>query len=98
MAIRYTWDPAKNAANFKKHGLTFEAAIRVFENFTFEYQDEDTSHEEIRQIAIGVAEGREIFVVFTDVSEDERRIISARVTTRSERQAYWRERRRHGAD
>jgi uncharacterized DUF497 family protein len=95
MTIRYTWDPKKNATNRRKHGVTFEVAIRVFEGFTVEDFDERYEYEEIRQSAIGVVNDIEFFVVFTDVSDEERRIITARPATREEREVYWQTRRRH---
>ena len=81
--------------NFRKHRVTFEVAVRIFEGFTYEYQDERFEYEEIRQIAVGIANNLEFFVVFTDVSEEERRIISARPASRKEREDYWAARRRH---
>lgn len=94
MPIRYTWDPKKNAANIRKHGISFERAIRIFDGFTYEEQDDRYDYEEVRQVAVGVTEGAEVVVVFTDVSEEERRIISARRPKAAERERYWQARRR----
>ena len=30
MRQRFTWDPAKAANNLRKHGISFEEAVRVF--------------------------------------------------------------------
>jgi uncharacterized DUF497 family protein len=76
-------------ANLRKHGISFEAAVLVFEGFVLEQQDQRFDHEEIRQTAIGVFNGAEIYIVFTDVTHNERRIISARRANRKERQDYW---------
>jgi uncharacterized DUF497 family protein len=95
MEMRYTWDPKKNAANNRKHGVTFEVAIRVFENFTVKDFDERHDYGEVRQSAIGIVNDIEFFVVFTEISEEERRIITARPATREEREVYWQARRRH---
>ena len=95
MPVSYTWDHEKNAANLRKHGITFERAVRIFDGFTLEYEDDRFEYEEVRQIAIGVVETDEVFVVFTDVDDEERRIISARRATRFERQIYWEARRRN---
>lgn len=95
MAIRYSWDPRKNAANARKHGITFEAAVRIFEGFTVEQQDERFAYEEVREAAIGVVNNLEFYVVFADVSDEERRIISARPANKQERETYWEARRRH---
>ena len=32
MAIGFEWDEPKAAANFRKHGVTFEECVSVFEN------------------------------------------------------------------
>jgi uncharacterized DUF497 family protein len=95
MPIRYTWDPEKNAANLRKRRISFERAVRIFNGFTLEYQDERYHYEEIRQVAIGLVEADEIVVIFADVDDEERRVISARGATRFERQVYWEARRRH---
>jgi len=93
--MRYTWDPRKNAENLRKHGVTFEHAVRIFEGFTLQHQDDRYEYEEIREVAIGIVETEEIVVVFTEISEDERRIISARSAKRLERERYWEARGRH---
>ena len=30
MAMRFEWDPAKAAVNLRKHGISFDVAVRVF--------------------------------------------------------------------
>jgi len=91
----YSWDRKKNSANLSKHGVTFERAIRVFEGFTLEFQDDRYNYDEIREVAIGLVEADEIVVIFTEVRDEERRIISARRAKRAERERYWRARRRN---
>ena len=95
MVMRYTWDPKKNAANVRKHRITFDAAVRAFENFIVEGFDERFEYDEIRETAIGFTNSLEIYIVFTEIPEEERRIISARPATREEREIYWNARRRH---
>jgi uncharacterized DUF497 family protein len=51
--------------------------------------DDRFDYGEIRVYAIGVVNGLEVTVVYTDVSESERRIISAWRAERHERAAYW---------
>jgi uncharacterized DUF497 family protein len=47
------WDPAKEAANLAKHGISFVAAARVLESgTTFEFQSDRGS--EPRWVAIGI--------------------------------------------
>lgn len=84
----YEWDPEKNLANQKKHGVSFETAARVFE-------DEDCivapdyahSIDEHRYIAIGRVDNI-LFVVFTERVAAVR-LISARVANKRERSVYY---------
>ena len=87
--MRYTWDPAKNAANIRKHGISFERAVRIFDGPIFEQIDDRYDYGEIRINAIGIIESIEIFVAFTE-EDGERRIISARKADRKEREEFWR--------
>ncbi|MFO1047292.1 MAG: BrnT family toxin [Geminicoccaceae bacterium] len=87
--MRYEWDHAKSEANARERGLDFALAVRLFEGPTLEARD-PRQWGEIRVKAIGVIEGRELVVVYTDRG-DMRRIISFRDAARAERQLYWRE-------
>jgi uncharacterized DUF497 family protein len=81
------WDAAKNAANIAKHGVDFEDAIRIFEAPVLESTDERRDYGEVRTVAFGVVDDRELVVVYT-VRGEHRRIISARRAHRRERKAY----------
>jgi len=89
--MRYTWDKAKNTSNIRKHAISFEDAVRIFEDDVLGWPDERFDYGEARWIAIGFAGGKEIVVVYSE-KDDERRIISAREATRKERELYWRSR------
>jgi uncharacterized DUF497 family protein len=87
LAVGFEWDPAKAAANLRRHGVDFADAATVF-------QDEhaitlpDPSSAEQRFITMGVdATGRLLVVVYT-WRADRIRIISARPATRRERRNY----------
>lgn len=88
--VRLTWDDAKNLANQKKHGVSFEEASRLFTSGAeyLEIFDEDHSVEEERFIAIGPIKRGVVLVVSTEIGEDSLRIISARWATKRERIAY----------
>jgi len=88
--MRYTWDPAKNAANIRKHGISFERAVRIFDGPLVERIDDRYEYGETRINAIGIIESTEVFVAFTEKSSGERRIISARKADRKEREEFWR--------
>ena len=84
-----TWDPKKNRANIARHGIAFEDAARIFEGPTIERVDDRFDYGEVRVYAIGIVNGVEITVIYAEISETERRIISAWKAERHEREAYW---------
>jgi uncharacterized DUF497 family protein len=86
--MTYTWSLAKNRRNTTRHGIAFEDAARIFEGPTLEQVDDRFDYGEIRVYAIGIVNGLEITVIYTDVSRDERRVISAWRAERHEREAY----------
>ena len=85
--MRYTWTDSKNRRNLKLHGIAFEDVVR---SPTLEQADDRFDYEERRVYAIGVVNGLEITVIYTDREEGERRIISAWRSEPHERRAYWR--------
>ena len=85
----YIWDEAKNRCNIKDHGIAFDDAKRIFESPTVERVDDRFEYGEVRVYAIGVVNGLEITVIYTDCDDDERRIISAWRSEPHERRAYW---------
>ena len=87
--MNFVWDQSKNRANLAHHGIAFEDASRIFEGPTLEKVDERFDYGETRVYAIGIVNEMEITVIYTDVSETERRIISAWRAERHERKAYW---------
>lgn len=87
--MNYVWDPKKNRANLARHQLAFEDAIRIFDGPTLEKVDDRFDYGEIRVYASGIVNDLEITVIYTEVSETERRIISAWRAEQHEREAYW---------
>ncbi len=85
----YTWDKAKNRRNLKIHRILFEDAVRIFEGPTVEQVDDRFDYGEQRVYAIGVVNGLEITLIYTDRSDYERRIISAWRSEPHERRRYW---------
>jgi len=85
----YSWDENKNRLNLKRHGIAFEDAKRIFDGPTVERVDDRFDYGEIRIYAIGLVNGLEITVVYTDTDNDERRIISAWRAEPHERRSYW---------
>jgi len=74
--MRYSWGEGKNRRNIALHGIAFDDAKRIFEGPTVERVDDRFDYDEIRVYAIGLVNGLEITVVYSDRDDDERRIIS----------------------
>jgi uncharacterized DUF497 family protein len=87
--MRYTWDAQKNRSNLRRHGVDFDDARRIFEGPTVERVDDRFNYREVRVYAIGLVNGVEITVVYTDRENDERRIISAWRSEPHERRFFW---------
>jgi uncharacterized DUF497 family protein len=90
--VRLDWDLAKSDANLRERGFDFAFATLIFDGPTFEVEDRRKDYGERRMIAIGVADGIHLTVVYTDRhnagGESLRRIISARRSNRRERAVY----------
>lgn len=89
--MEFSWDPAKSEENLQLRGFDFAFASLIFAGPTLEREDTRRNYRERRVIAIGLAEGLELTVVYTDrpgTQAVERRIISARRSKRRERKAY----------
>lgn len=87
--MRYTWTPEKNRRNVRRHKIAFEDAQRIFEGPTVEKVDDRFEYGERRVYAIGLVNGLEVTVIYTDRDDDERHIISAWRAEPHERRAYW---------
>ena len=90
--ILYEWDPAKARANRRKHGLSFDAGMLVFDD-PFAIAEQDRIVEgELRWQVVGSFEGAAILTVAYTIHEEEAneivRIISVRKASRRERVAY----------
>lgn len=87
--MRYSWDKEKSRRNVELHGIAFEDAVRIFEGPTVERVDDRFDYGEPRVYAIGLVNGLEITVIYTDRRDGERRIISAWRAEPHERRYYW---------
>ena len=91
-AAGFEWDEDKAAANLRKHGVGFVAALAIFTDpacverldIRSRYYGED------RFLLTGLCGGVLLTVVYTD-RRDVVRIISARRATRSEHDDYFRQ-------
>ena len=91
--MEFEWDPDKAASNLYKHGVSFVAAISVFDDpWRIEADSTKPEHGEMRRKTIGqTAGGLLIAVIFTDRVTG-RRVISARKVRKNEQAQYERNR------
>jgi uncharacterized DUF497 family protein len=83
----FEWDTAKEQANRKKHGLDFRTAAKVFlDPHVIEFEDFDAI-DELRFNAIGLVDGRMLFVTYS-MRGAIVRIISARGAEPHEKRRY----------
>ena len=91
MSLRFEWDERKNAANVRKHGVSFTEAETVFadENALL-LDDPSHSRDEERFILLGIGISLRVLLVFHCFREgrDVIRIFSARKATARERRQY----------
>lgn len=89
-SLRFEWDDAKADANARKHGITFDRAVAVFDDpFSITLPDVEHSLGEEREVTIGSTLFNEVLVVISTTRDDERiRIISARRASKAERRTY----------
>lgn len=85
--MRFDWDFAKSERNRRERGFGFDFAVLIFEDDTIEWPDDRRDYGEARVRAIGEVDGLVLHVVFTDRG-DVRRIISARVADKKERNRW----------
>jgi uncharacterized DUF497 family protein len=87
--MNYEWDTAKAENNKIKHGISFNAAARVFldPNRTETY-DSREEYGEDRWATIGYAHPALLYVVYTIRNNDTIRLISARKANEKERKQY----------
>jgi len=85
----FDWDAKKAAGNWRKHRVPFEEALTAFRDPLAKiHADPEHSELEERDILIGHStSGHLVLVAFTE-RRGTIRLISARETTRRERQAY----------
>ncbi|MDQ3697665.1 MAG: BrnT family toxin [Gemmatimonadota bacterium] len=87
--MSFTWDPAKESANRRKHRVAFTEAVTTFADpLSVTIPDPDHSADERRYLLIGLSSRRRLLVVAHVERDDQIRIISSRPATRRERHDY----------
>ena len=92
--LKFEWDPAKNAENIRKHGVSFEAAQAIFlDDMGILIPDPEHSIGEERFLLIGAAPETGVCIVshcYID-KKDSIRFISAREANKKEKAKYRRQ-------
>ena len=89
--LKFDWDPRKDKANQKKHGVSFEEAQSVFfDDYATQFYDEEHSVQEERFILLGMSIKAQVLIVChcERKSGSVIRLISARKATTAERKYY----------
>lgn len=84
---RFEWDEAKNLANRRKHGISFEEAATIFDGPVLSLED-DSDPTEVRERSYGLIGGLVVACVIHTGRDDTTRIISARKATPNERKLF----------
>lgn len=83
----FEWDEEKAALNFKKHGIRFETASKIFADENKLIRSDEEHPQEKRYNVLGKI-GKILFVVCALKRENVVRIISARRATELEKARY----------
>jgi hypothetical protein len=87
--MNFEWDKQKAENNLKKHGISFEEAITVFDDPLYlDFYDPDHSNDEHRYLIIGRSSKTHLLIVSYTERADNLRLISARQATLKEREHY----------
>lgn len=91
--MKFDWDPKKEAANIAQGRMSFADGARIFEGVVVTWLDGRRNYGEVRVVALGLVEGLEITVVYTDRQRPDgtvvRRLLSVRRSKRRERRRYY---------
>ncbi len=89
MTTNFEWDEEKAQVNLTKHGISFNEARTVFEDFSsITLNDPTHSISEFRFLTIGYSSQNRLLLVVHTEREQAIRIISARKVTNGERKLY----------
>jgi len=88
--IAFEWNPTKESANRRKHGIGFAEASTVFgDPLSITILDPDHSVDERRFVIIGMSSKQRLLVVVHTIRGIKKiRLISARIAGRRERRNY----------
>jgi uncharacterized DUF497 family protein len=83
-----TWDEFKRRRNIELHGLDFEGADAIGDNFTVTREDIRAHYGEKRMVTFGILNGEVVVLVHTD-RDDDMHVISLRKAEKYEARYYF---------
>lgn len=87
--MEFEWDPKKESANIKKHGISFDQAKEALTCGLVVVLKEDNDYDEERYVFLGMCKKLNVLVVVAAYPDETvTRIISARKATKKERLFY----------
>jgi uncharacterized DUF497 family protein len=87
--IPFEWDPEKDSANRRKHGVGFAEASTVFDDpLSITIPDPDHATGEARFVIVGTSGKRSLLIVVHTIRGERIRLISARTATKHERRNH----------
>jgi len=85
----YEWDARKDSENYRKHGISLADGVAALEDSeAVSWIDSRYDYGEERIITLGVGIQGILYVVTTEIAEDETRIISVRQAETYEKERY----------
>lgn len=85
----FEWDESKARSNVRKHGVSFQEAVTVFDDpMSITLDDPEHSDYERRFVTIGFSNRARLLVVCHGDRPDRIRIINSRTADRRERRYY----------
>ena len=82
------WSESKRRRNIKLHGMDFEGAEAIWDNFTITREDIRENYGEKRMVTFGLLNGEAVVLVHTD-RHDDMHIISLRKAEKYETRYYF---------
>jgi len=86
--IAFEWDSLKATTNLRKHGITFELACETFFDPFVHYLEDEVVDGELRESILGLSANWQLLYVVYVMRDETIRIVSARLVTNVEREAY----------
>ena len=83
-----SWDEPKRCRNIERHGLDFEGAEAIWDNFTITREDTRETYREKRMVTFGLLNGQVVVLVHVDRNDD-MHVISLREAEKYEARYYF---------